>query len=123
MKVGILGSADVGQALGKAFFTEGYEVMIGTRNTSKVELVKWQKENSSAKLGSFADTAKFGEILVLAVSGDVAEKVIGQAGKENFSNKTVIDATNPIAKAPPENGRSEERRVGKECRTRGEEEH
>ena len=104
MKVGILGSADVGKALGKAFLTEGYEVMIGTRNTSKVDLVKWQKENSSAKLGSFADTAKFGEILVLAVSGDVAEKVIGQAGKENFSNKTVIDATNPIAKAPPENG-------------------
>ena len=104
MKVGILGSADVGKALGKAFLTEGYEVMIGTRNTSKVDLVKWQKENFSAKLGSFADTAKFGEILVLAVSGDVAEKVIGQAGKENFSNKTVIDATNPIAKAPPENG-------------------
>ena len=104
MKVGILGSADVGQTLGKAFLTEGYEVMIGTRNTSKEDLVKWQKENSSAKLGSFADTAKFGELLVLAVSGDAAEKVIGQAGKENFANKIVIDATNPIAKAPPENG-------------------
>jgi predicted dinucleotide-binding enzyme len=104
MKVGILGSSAVGQTLGKAFLTEGYEVMIGTRNTSKEGLVKWQKENSTAKLGSFADTAKFGEILVLAVSGDVAEKVIGQAGKENFSNKIVMDATNPIAKAPPENG-------------------
>ena len=104
MKVGILGSSAVGQTLGKAFLTEGYEVMVGTRNTSKEDLVKWQKENPSAKLGSFADTAKFGELLVLAVSGDVAEKVIGQAGKENFSNKVVIDATNPIAKAPPENG-------------------
>jgi predicted dinucleotide-binding enzyme len=104
MKIGILGSADVGQTLGKAFLTEGYEVMVGTRNTSKEDLVKWQKENSSAKLGLFADTAKFGEILVLAVSGDVAEKVIGLAGKENFSNKTVIDTTNPIAKASPENG-------------------
>ncbi len=104
MRVGILGSSAVGQTLGKAFLTEGYEVMIGTRNTSKEGLVKWQKENSTAKLGSFADTAKFGEILVLAVSGDVAEKVIGEAGKENFSNKILIDATNPIAKAPPENG-------------------
>ncbi len=104
MKVGILGSAVVGQALGKAFLAEGNEVMIGTRDTSKESLVKWQKANSTAKLGSFADTAKFGELIVLAVSGDVAEQVIGQAGTENFSNKVVIDTTNPIAKAPPENG-------------------
>ena len=55
-------------------------------------------------MGSFADTAKFGELIVLAVSGDVAEKVIELAGKENFSNKVVIDTTNPIAKTPPENG-------------------
>jgi predicted dinucleotide-binding enzyme len=104
MRVGILGSAAVGQALGKAFLTEGHEVMIGTRDTSKESLVKWQKQNPSAKLGSFADTAKFGELLVLAVSGDVAESAIELAGQENFSNKVVIDATNPIAKAPPENG-------------------
>jgi len=104
MKVGILGSSAVGQTLGKAFLSEGYEVMIGTRNTSKEDLVKWQKENPPAKLGSFADTAKFGDILALAVSGDAAEKVIEQAGKENFSNKVVIDTTNPITKAPPENG-------------------
>jgi 8-hydroxy-5-deazaflavin:NADPH oxidoreductase len=104
MKIGILGSAVVGQTLGKAFLAEGHEVMIGTRNTSKEELVKWQKENSSGKVGSFADTAKFGELLVLAVSGDAADSVVNQAGKENFSNKVVIDTTNPIAKAPPENG-------------------
>jgi 8-hydroxy-5-deazaflavin:NADPH oxidoreductase len=104
MKVGILGSAVVGQTLGKAFLAEGHEVMLGTRNTSKEELVKWQKENSSGKIGSFADTAKFGELLVLAVSGDAAANVVNQAGKENFSNKVVIDTTNPIAKAPPENG-------------------
>ncbi len=104
MKVGILGSSEVGQTLAKAFLTEGHEVMIGTRNVSKEELVKWQKENPSGKLGSFADTAKFGDLIVLAVSGDAAEKVVTQAGKENFSNKIVIDTTNPIAKAPPENG-------------------
>ena len=104
MKVGILGSSVVGQALSKGFLSEGHEVMIGTRDTSKESLVNWQKENPTVKLGSFADTAKFGELIVLAVSGDVAKKVIEQAGKENFSNKVVIDTTNPIAKAPPENG-------------------
>jgi len=104
MKIGILGSSVVGQALGKGFLSEGYEVMLGTRNTSKEDLVKWQKQNPSAQLGSFSDAAKFGEILVLAVSGDAAQTVIEQAGKENFSHKIVIDATNPIAKTPPENG-------------------
>jgi len=104
MKVGIIGSAAVGQALGKAFLTEGYEVMIGTRDTSKESVVKWQKANPTAKVGSFKETAKFGDLIVLAVSGDVAQKAVELAGKENFSNKVVIDTTNPIAKAPPENG-------------------
>jgi len=104
MKVGVLGSAIVGETLGKAFLSEGNEVMIGTRDTSKESLIKWQKVNPTAKLGSFADAAKFGELLVLAVSGDVAKDAIELAGKENFSNKVVIDTTNPIAKAPPENG-------------------
>src|SRR5689334_449889 len=104
MKVGILGSAAVGQALGKAFLAEGHEVMIGTRDTSKESLVKWHTANATAKLGSFADASGFGELIVLAVSGDVAGKVLELAGQENFSNKVVIDTTNPIAKAPPENG-------------------
>jgi len=104
MKVGIIGSAAVGQALGKAFLTEGYEVMIGTRDTSKESVIKWQKANPIAKVGSFTETAKFGDLIVLAVSGDVAQKAVELAGKENFSNKVVIDTTNPIAKAPPENG-------------------
>jgi predicted dinucleotide-binding enzyme len=104
MKVGILGSAAVGQALGKAFLVEGYEVMIGTRDTSKESLVKWHTANATAKLGSFADAAKFGELIVLAVSGDVTKQVLELAGPENFSNKVVIDTTNPIAKGLPENG-------------------
>lgn len=104
MKIGIIGSGIVGQVLAKAFRTEGHEVMIGTRDTSKEDLVRWQKQNSAVKLGSFADAAKFGELVVLAVSGDAAESAINLAGNENFSNKVVIDTTNPIAKAPPENG-------------------
>jgi 8-hydroxy-5-deazaflavin:NADPH oxidoreductase len=104
MKVGILGSSDVGQTLGNAFLTEGYEVMLGTRDTTKDTLVKWQKENPSGKLGSFPECATFGDFLVLAVSGDAAIDVVNQAGKEKFSNRIVIDVTNPIAKQPPQNG-------------------
>jgi predicted dinucleotide-binding enzyme len=55
-------------------------------------------------VGTFADTGKFGELLILAAKGKVIEEVIKQTGIANFSNKVVIDATNPIADAPPQNG-------------------
>jgi 8-hydroxy-5-deazaflavin:NADPH oxidoreductase len=96
MKVGILGSGDVGRILGKAFLSEGHEVLLGTRDTSKEAVVKWQTENPSAKLGSFADAAQFGELLVLASLGSAAVDVLNLAGINNLAGKTIIDATNPI---------------------------
>src|SRR6185436_12820017 len=104
MKVGIIGSGIVGRVLATGFLKEGHQVMLGTRNISKDDVVKWKKENTNGLLGSFQETAQFGEIIVLAVSGLVAEDAINLAGKGHFSNKTIIDATNPIAAVPPENG-------------------
>jgi predicted dinucleotide-binding enzyme len=104
MKVGILGSGIVGRVLASAFLNEGHSVMLGTRNISKDEVKKWQNENSGGLLGSFQDTAQFAEIIVLAVSGLAVEDAISLAGKEHFFEKTVIDATNPIAAVPPDNG-------------------
>ncbi|MBL7726005.1 MAG: NAD(P)-binding domain-containing protein [Chitinophagaceae bacterium] len=104
MKVGIIGSGQVGRVLATAFLKEGHKVMLGTRNISKEDVVKWQKENKDGLLGSFQETAQFGDIIVLAVSGLVVEDAISLAGKEHFFEKTVIDATNPIAAVPPDNG-------------------
>ena len=104
MKVGIIGSGIVGRVLATGFLKEGHKVMLGTRNISKEEVVKWKTENSYGLLGSFQESAQFGEVIVLAVSGLVAEDAINLAGKEHLSNKVLIDATNPIAAVPPENG-------------------
>lgn len=104
MKVGIIGSGIVGRVLAKAFLTEGHGVMLGTRNINKEEVVKWKKENEKGLLGSFQETAQFGEIVVLAVSGLAVEDAISLAGKEHLSGKIIIDTTNPIAAVPPENG-------------------
>lgn len=104
MKVGVLGSGIVGRVLATAFISEGHQVMLGTRNISKEEVIQWQKENPKALLGSFQDTAQFGELIVLAVGGLVVEDAIQLAGKEHFFEKIVIDTTNPIAAVPPENG-------------------
>ena len=105
MKTAIIGSGIVGRVLGHAFLTEGYDVMLGTRDVNKEEVVKWLSQNPGAKAGSFEETAKFGEIIVLAIAGDIAEQVIKSSGLENFNGKVVIDATNPIDHTrPPQNG-------------------
>jgi predicted dinucleotide-binding enzyme len=104
MKIGILGSGVVGQVLATGFVKEGHQAMLGTRNPAKPELVKWKKANEVIEVGTFSETAKFGELLVLAVEGAAAEKVIDLAGAGQFKGKIVIDTTNPIAKQPPTNG-------------------
>lgn len=103
MKVGIIGSGAVGQTLSKAFKTEGYEVMIGTRSTSKPDIQKFSKENS-INAGTFEEAAKFGDIMVLCTKGVAAEEALKLAGSQNLAGKVIIDTTNPIAEAPPVNG-------------------
>lgn len=104
MKIGIVGSGQVGRVLATGFLKEGHKVMLGTRNLSKEEVVNWQKDNTDGLLGSFQETAQFGDIIVLAVSGLAVEDAISLAGNEHFFEKVVIDATNPIAAVPPDNG-------------------
>lgn len=104
MKIGIIGSGIVGQVLAKAFNSEGHAVQLGTRNTSKEEVVKFKTENPDVAIGTFAETAMNAELIVLATNGAAALDAIALAGKENFENKIVIDTTNPIAAEPPVNG-------------------
>ena len=102
-KIGILGSGIVGQTLGSGFIKHGYQVMIGTRDIGK--LMEWATaEGEQAHIGSFEEVAAFADTIVLACKGTAAEAVIDLAGPRNFAGKTIIDATNPIADAPPEDG-------------------
>lgn len=100
MKVGILGSGDVAKALGKGFLTTGHEVMLGSRDAAKV--AGWS-DHEKASAGTFAEAAAFGDVVVLAVKGTVAVEATKLAG-DALAGKTVLDATNPIADAPPVNG-------------------
>lgn len=104
MKIGIIGSGIVGRVLATAFLNEKNEVMLGTRDVSKDEVVKWKEENPKGQIGLFSDTASFGDVIVLAVAGTAAEEALGQSGAQNLKGKVVIDATNPIAKEAPTNG-------------------
>jgi predicted dinucleotide-binding enzyme len=83
-KIAILGAGQVGQVLAKGFSQHGHEVRYGGRAT-------------------FVDNAGWADVVVLAIKGTVAEAVVAQV-REQIAGKVVIDATNPIADAPPVHG-------------------
>jgi hypothetical protein len=100
--VAILGSGQVGDALAKGFFAMGYRVVRGTREPQK--MAAWVQANgAAASAATFADAAAAGDIVVLAVKGTAAEACIESCAAQ-LAGKTVLDATNPIADAPPEQG-------------------
>ena len=102
MKIGVLGSGVVGQVLASGFLKHGHEVVIGTRDPAK--LAAWAAANPQGRVAGFADAARFGELIVLAVKGNVAAEALGAAGAENLAGKVIIDTTNPIGDTPPVNG-------------------
>jgi 8-hydroxy-5-deazaflavin:NADPH oxidoreductase len=104
MKIAVLGSGQVGTVLANGFLATGHEVMRGSREPQK--LADWQASAAAgrARIGTFAEAAEFGEVIVLAVKGDAALAVLDAAGLERFRGKVVIDPTNPIAEAPPQDG-------------------
>lgn len=104
MKIGILGSGSVGRALGGGFVKYGHEVMLGTRDATRKDVADWAQENPGARVGAFEEAARFGEMLVLAGLGRAIESILELAGPANFTGKTVIDTTNPIADDPPVDG-------------------
>ena len=102
MKVGIIGSGDVARTLGAGFLQHGHDVTLGTRETSR--LADWAAKHPGARVAGVAEAAGFGEIVVLAVKGTAAADALRAAGAANLAGKPLIDATNPIADAPPTNG-------------------
>lgn len=102
MKVGVIGSGDVAKTLAGGLLKHGHEVMMGTRAPAK--LAEWAKQNPKVSVGSFADAAQFGELVILAVKGNAAADALFLAGANNLVGKTVMDTCNPIEDAPPVHG-------------------
>ena len=102
MKVGIIGSGVVGQTLAAGFLKHGHQVEIGTRDPAKLK--DWSAKNPGAAVKSFAEAAAFGDLVVLAVGGEVAQQALTLIGYSTLQGKTVIDACNPIGGGPPVNG-------------------
>jgi hypothetical protein len=101
VKIGILGTGDVGRALANGFIALGHEVKMGSRDAANQKAAAWASTSGvNASTGTFADAAKFGDVIVLALLWAGAENALRLAGPENFAGKVVIDAINPLIMEP-----------------------
>ncbi len=88
MKIAVIGSGNVGGALGEAWVRAGHEVVFGTKGGAGGVI-------KGAKGATVADAIRDAQVVVLAVPWAAVPEVLGQV--KNWSGKTLIDCTNPIA--------------------------
>jgi len=101
MNIGILGTGDVARSLAAGFLQLGHAVRLGTRDPKSDKVKQWLAgAGKSASAGTFADTAAFGDIVVLATLWSGTENALTLAGRKPFTGKVVIDATNPLVFTP-----------------------
>jgi predicted dinucleotide-binding enzyme len=98
MKVGIIGSGNVGQAIAKGLLENGHEVWLSTREPEGDKATKLRSELSGVQVTDFATAAKEGEFIIFAVTWSGAEAAVKAAGQENLIGKVVIDTSNVIAR-------------------------
>jgi predicted dinucleotide-binding enzyme len=94
MKVGIIGSGSVAQALGRGFAARGDAVMLGSRSPGKLE--EWIEELGEGSAGTMSEAAAHGELLVMAAQGTEIGSAVAEAGADSFEGKVLIDVTNPL---------------------------
>jgi predicted dinucleotide-binding enzyme len=108
MKIAIIGTGTVGKTLAAKLLELDHDVMIGTRNVSEKlastakdtygnpPFSDWLKTNSKAKVGTFADAASFGEMIINASNGSNSVKALILSGAKNLAGKVLIDIANPL---------------------------
>lgn len=108
MQIGIFGTGVVGQTIAAALVAKGHAVMIGTRDPratleresgsafNRTPFRDWQKANAAVKLGTFAEAARFGEVLVNATSGSGALPALQGAGADALGDRILLDVANPL---------------------------
>jgi predicted dinucleotide-binding enzyme len=108
MQIGIFGTGIVGQTLAGALDQKGHAVMIGTRDpgatmsrqtgtvASSTSFAEWHRANPGVQLGTFAEAARFGEVLINATSGGASMSALQAAGAEALGDKIMLDVANPL---------------------------
>src|SRR5450432_2224386 len=93
MNIGIIGTGNMGSALGRLWASKGHAVFFGSRDPDKA-LVLGHSIGIMSSGGTIAQAAKFGSVVLLAVGWEAVPSALKAAG--SLSGKIVIDCTNPM---------------------------
>lgn len=107
MRVGVLGTGIVGRTLSGGLAGLGHEVVLGTRDPSATRaraepdpygtvLPDWLAEHPTIQLGTFADAAAHGEMVVNATAGQASLAALAEAGSAHLAGKVLLDVSNDL---------------------------
>jgi predicted dinucleotide-binding enzyme len=91
MRIGIVGAGRIGGNCADQFAKGGHEVKLSGRDASKLEPLA-AEIGEAASVGSPAEAAEFGEVVVIAVPWDGFDDAVASTG--SLDGKVVIDTTN-----------------------------
>jgi 8-hydroxy-5-deazaflavin:NADPH oxidoreductase len=108
MRIGVLGTGMVGRTIAASLAKLDHEVMVGSRDPAATlardqpdgyhnpPFHAWHEQHPGVKLGTFAEAAAHGEVLVNATAGEHSLDALGQAGEANLGGKLLLDVANPL---------------------------
>jgi len=107
MKVGILGTGDVGKTLSSALALRGHEVMLGTRDVRRkmeekpagdgsVSFRDWLSNHKKVLLGTFSEAAAHGDLLMNATAGHASLEALAKVRPADLKAKILIDVSNAL---------------------------
>jgi 8-hydroxy-5-deazaflavin:NADPH oxidoreductase len=97
MKIGVLGTGMVGNALATKLASLGHEVKMGARDAKNAKAAAWvESAGRRASHGTFADAAAFGEIVFNCTAGAGSLDALQASGAANLRGKILVDVANPL---------------------------
>jgi 8-hydroxy-5-deazaflavin:NADPH oxidoreductase len=97
MQIAVFGTGSVGETLGSKLIELGHDVMMGSRTATNEKALAWvKKAGAKASTGTFADAAKFGELVINATLGAGTIEAFKMAGAEHTAGKVIVDLSNPL---------------------------
>lgn len=97
MRIGVLGTGDVGNRLATKLVSLGNEVMMSSRTAKNPKAAAWTNASGAkASAGTFEDAAKFGEVVFNCTAGMVSLEALKIAGAKNLAGKVLVDVANPL---------------------------
>jgi predicted dinucleotide-binding enzyme len=95
MEIGVLGTGMVGSTIATRLAELGHEIMMGARDGGNETARSWA-QSAGASHGTFADTARFGDLLFNCTKGTAAIEALHLAGADNMKGKVLVDVSNPL---------------------------